>query len=406
MDSVAEYYKSLIPEYWFEPIDTPDGTLPYLEAKIKSIPKGKSFIFLADPHRGAEWENTNKMHSPAIIGYIRAVTGIEKVVLGGDYINFDKTSEIAVKNIRDYIDIMSKPCGDGMIVVPGNHDLNNPHPTEDYDVRTLSQRDLEKALMPYVKDAVFEDISERIAYLDCTEDERQELLAHSRLHYHIDDHNQKLRHIVINTGCPRIGNTVFKYFGVSVSPEMILQYDWLYETLLSVPEGYDVAIHAHRLIQNGLERLENYMLQMFKIVSAYRTRSKVTVKNLFSDNELVTGYYAAGTHEYDLTSAKGSGNVVILSADRHRDKQEMADYNDEGKFVSIPYNGEAVSPTGLVVNVTQTDAYRCFRPQNGVEMVPGTVTEQCFDIVTVCPDGGVKLTRIGSGFDRFIKASN
>lgn len=402
MSMSAEHFKRLIPEYWFAPIDTPEGKLPYLDAKIRSIPKGKSFIFLADPHRGAANENTNRMHSPAIIGYIRAVTGIDKAVLGGDYINFDKTKEIAVQNIRDYIDIMSEPCGDGMIVVPGNHDLNNPKPTDDFDVRTVSQCELEKALMPYVKGAVFEDISEKISQFGCTEDEYQELLAHSRLHYYIDDNNQRLRHIILNTGCPRIGNTVFKYFGVSVSPELILQYDWLYETLMSVPEGYDVAIHAHRLIQNGLEHLENYMLEMFKIVSAYRTRSKVTVKNVFSDNELVTRYYAAGEHEYDLSEAKGSGNVVILSADRHRDKQEMADYNAEGKFVSTPYEGQPLSPSGLVVNVTQTDAYRCFRSDENRWMLDGTVTEQCFDIVTVLPDGKVKLTRIGSGDDRAI----
>ena len=84
---------------------------------------------------------------------------------------------------------------------------------------------------------------------------------------------------------------------------------------------------------------------MFKIASAYRTRSKVTVKNVFSDNELVTRYYAAGKHEYDLSEAKGSGNVVILSADRHRDKQEMADYSAEGKFVSTPYEGQPLSPS-------------------------------------------------------------
>ena len=402
MSSTAEYFKQLIPEYWFAPIDTPDGKMPYLDAKIKSIPKGKSFIFLADPHCGNPIEDKNRMHSPAIIGYIRAVTGIDKVVLGGDYINSDKTKEEAIRNIDYYMNVMSEPCGDGMIVVPGNHDLNNPHPHDDFLVRTVSQYDLEKSLMRYVKNAVCEDVSDKISYIDCTKEERKDLLSHSKLHYYIDDHDTRIRYIILNTGCPRIGNPVFKYFGVSVSPELILQFDWFYETLISVPEGYDVVIGAHRLIQNPLTKLENYMLEMFKIASAYRTRSKVTVKNVFSDNELVTRYYAAGEHEYDLTEAKGSGNVVIVSADRHTDKQETADYDENGCFVSVPYDGGSVSPTGLVVNITQTDAYRCFKSDENRSMIEGTVTEQCFDIVTILPDGRVKLTRIGSGDDRYI----
>ena len=65
----AYAYRKLLPDYWFSQVENPEkfeDCDQYLDAKIKAIPDGKSFMFLTDPHiRGC-----NAMNSPAIIGYV------------------------------------------------------------------------------------------------------------------------------------------------------------------------------------------------------------------------------------------------------------------------------------------------------------------------------------------------
>lgn len=399
MQKDANYYRSLIGDHWFE-----NG---YLDKKIKSIPEGKSFIFLADPHvRGS-----NLMKSPAIIGYIREKSDVKKVIVGGDYIHIEKTAALALAEMKDYIGKMRDVAGDDLLVVMGNHDFNNPNNNpnslvEDFIDKVVRYQDLEDVLMSGVKTRVCEDVKEKIAYLDCSDDEKEELIHYSRLHYHIDNSEQKIRYIMLNTGAPRICNCVFKNFGISVFNELILQYDWLYETLMSTPEDYDVVISAHQLYFSKTSDFYPVVLQMMKMISGFRTKSKVTIQNVLSDNPQVTAYYPAGEHDYDFTASKASGKVVIMAADLHWDVQQMADFDENGDFVSKPYEGEKISQSGIVLNVVQTDSLGCSRYEKAYEMTEGTNTEQCFDIVTIKPDGSVKLTRIGAGIDREVKVKN
>ena len=71
--------------------------------------------------------------------------------------------------------------------------------------------------------------------------------------------------------------------------------------------------------------------------------------------------------------------------------------------IRLSYNGEKLSPTAIIVNSTQTDCLwgqsRRY-PERNNPMTKGTRTEQCFDVVTFCPDGNVRMTRIGAGNDR------
>lgn len=393
MSNLAKHYKSLIGEHWFK-----DG---YLDERIKSIPEGKSFIFLADPHRREG--KGNLMRSPEIIGYIRAVSDIKKVILGGDYVGRERTKELAVAEMEDYIKTMLDVAGDDLLVVMGNHDLNTANvPKELYNEHIVAYRDVERILMSRME-RVCEDVSDKIAYLNLSKEEKDELLCYSRLHYHIDDHEQKIRFIMLNTGCPPIGNCVNDNFGVSYYNELILQFDWLYETLMSTPEGYDVVLSAHHFYDYQNESLYKVVLELCKMLSAFRSKTKATVNNIHSENEKVTKYYFAGEHEYDFGSRKASGKLVVLTADLHWDAQQMADYDGDGNYVTEPYEGEILSDTGIVVNVVQTDAYGCAYYEKSHKMTPDTNTEQCFDIVTFCPDGNIKLTRIGAGVDRYVK---
>lgn len=396
MQKDANYYRNLIGEHWFEN--------NYLDEKIKSIPEGKSFIFLADPHV----RNTNLMHSPALIGYIRATSDVKKVIVGGDYIHIEETAALALAEMKDYIGKMRDVAGDDLLVVMGNHDFNNPNSNpnalvEDFIDKVVRYQDLEDVLMSGMKTRVCEDVSEKIAYLNCSDEEKQELIHYSRLHFHIDNPETKIRYIMLNTGAPRICNPIWKFFGVSVFNELILQYDWLYETLMSTPKDYDVVISAHQLYFSKTSDFYPVVLQLMKMISGFRAKQKVTVSNVHSDNEKITPYYAAGDHEYDFSDSKASGNLVVMAADLHWDAQQMADFDADGSFKSKPYEGEELSETGVVVNVVQTDSLGCSRYEKAYEMTEGTNTEQCFDIVTIKPDGSVKLTRIGAGIDREVR---
>ena len=393
MNELAEYYKSRIGEYWFE-----NG---YLDKKIASIPKGKSFIFLADPHRREGVGNL--MRSSDIIGYIRAVSDIKKVIIGGDFLGRERFTHHAVfeleDNMRSFLDVV----GEDLLVVMGNHDLNTANvPVELYKEHILPFREVERILMSHM-DRVCEDVSQKIAYLGLKGDEREELLSASRLHFHIDDNDQKIRYIMLDTGVPPIGNCVADNFGVSYYNELILQYDWLYDTLMSTPKDYDVVVSAHHFIYHEKNDVFPVVSELCKMLSAFRAKGKVVVNNLKSDNEQLTKYYAAGEHEYDFSACRASGKLAVLTADVHWDVQRYLYFDENGRYVSKPYEGEVLSDTGIVVNVTQSDAFGCTYYERCYKMTADTNTEQCFDIVTICDDGNVRLTRIGAGVDRFVK---
>lgn len=419
MDNMAYIYRKMIPDYWFEVEENPesyDECDQYLDGKIKSIPEGKSFIFFADPHlfkgETRPLTPTNAMQSPAIIGYIRAMTGIKTVVNGGDVVNRASNKYLGLQEHLILNNEMVAVAGKDYLVVPGNHDLNavNVKPESgDVGKYLISYEETEKKLFSHI-DRHCEDcekVSKKLDALGATPEQKKEFLAYTRLHYYVDDDELKLRYVVLDAGNQDGGRNgvVEELLGISHNKELVLQYDWLYETLMSTPEDYDVAMLSHCFVgYAGNTAITRNILGLCKIVSGYRSKTKVKVRNPLSDNEKLTLYYAAGDHEYDFTERRGDGTVVLVGADHHLDVQTKADYDENGEFVSSPYiPGEKLSDTAVVVNIVQTDCYsnqsRKY-PEINNEMTPGTKTEQCFDVVTICPDGNVRFTRIGAGKDR------
>ena len=419
MNTTAYLYRKLIPDYWFELVENPqsfDECDQYLDARIKAIPEGKSFIFVTDPHcymmHKRPLDPINVGNSVAIMGYVRAMTDIKKVVMGGDVIERGANKFLGLQEFLIYNNEMLAMAGKDYIVVHGNHDQNTPNiPTdkESIDKFMIPYTEMNNRIFSHMTDRVFEDEARILAKLEsvgATDEQKKEYLAYSKLHFYIDDDEAKVRYIVIDSGTPGFGRNgvVEELFGVYNNSEMALQYDFVAETLMTVPEGYDVVVAGHALLSyEGITTISNVMLGICKILSGYRTRSKVIVRNPFSANEKLTKYYAAGDHEYDFTNAKGNTNVAVMAADVHTDAQTKADYDENGNFVSTPYNGEKLSPTAIIVNSTQTDCLwgqsRRY-PERNNPMTKGTRTEQCFDIVTFCPDGNVRMTRIGAGKDR------
>ena len=404
----AYAYRKMLPDYWFAQVENPErfeDCDQYLDAKIKAIPDGKSFMFLTDPHiRGC-----NAMNSPAIIGYVREMSNVKKVLQGGDIVHREPTKYMGAQEIIKYTNIMRSVAGEDYLPIWGNHDINTANAPEDnVPIHRIPYTEIDKILFAHLKDRVTEDLSKKIEYLDCSEEDREQILALGRLHYFIDDKKEKVRYIILESGCQieaERNGCVTKHFGVYNNEDLVMQYDWLYETLMDTPEDYDVVVSTHAMLGygTGLRPIVAGPLGVCHILSGFRTCSKVTVTNPFSDNEKLCKFFHAGDHVYDFSSRKRGSNVVVIAGDVHRDYQRVADYDENGKFSDLGfYDGSELNDTAIIVMTTITDAYGCSKYPENPEMIKGTVTEQAVDIVTICPDGNVRLTRIGAGKDRAI----
>lgn len=405
----AYLYRKIIGDHWFAQVEDPksfDECDQYLDGKIKSIPEGKSFMFYTDTHDRCG----NGGKTPALVGYIREMTGIKKVISGSDFLDRENNRYLGAQCLYAPINEMVSVCGKDLIMVFGNHDVNTANAPEDKVKEMLiPYTELEKILFSHMEGRVTEDITKRIKMPDCPEEDRNEILAFSRLHYHIDDPETKIRYIVVETGNQieyERNGCISNYFDVYNNEDLVLQYDWIYQTLLSTPEDYDVVVTGHALLGYGgsAEKILAGPLGMCKILSGFKTCSKVTVENPFPYYEKLDKFYAKGEHVYDFTSRKRKSNVVVIAGDIHWDVQTKADYDDEGNFVSTPYTpGEELPETAVVVNVVQTDGLgSCNYYEKTYKMYRDTNTEQCFDVVTICNDGNIKLTRIGAGENRAV----
>jgi len=406
----AYLYRKIIGDHWFAQVEDPksfDECDQYLDGKIKSIPEGKSFMFYTDTHDRCG----NGGKTPALVGYIREMTGIKKVISGSDFLDRENNRYLGAQCLYAPINEMVSVCGKDLIMVFGNHDVNTANAPEDkVKEMFIPYTELEKILFSHMEGRVTEDITKRIEMPDCPEEDRNEILAFSRLHYHIDDPETKIRYIVVETGNQieyERNGCISNYFDVYNNEDLVLQYDWIYQTLLSTPEDYDVVVTGHALLGYGSasDKILAGPLGMCKILSGFKTCSKVSVENPFSYYKKLAKYYANGEHIYDFTSRKSKSKVLVIAGDVHRDIQTKADYDENGNFVHSPYiPSEELPETAIVVNSVQTDSLgSCNYLENTYKMYKNTITEQCFDVVTICPDGNFKFTRIGAGENREVK---
>ena len=97
--------------------------------------------------------------------------------------------------------------------------------------------------------------------------------------------------------------------------------------------------------------------------------------------------------------------MICVDGHSHVDSLTWTGLNDNNENVANQaYDGSAIlnqSTKGQVPTITtQTDAAENTDP-SGYPMTVGTVSEQCFDIVTIADDG-VYMTRIGAGVNRAV----
>ena len=71
----------------------------YLDAKIASVPKGSSFIFITDTH----FPRSTRTSTP-VLKYVKEKLNINHVIFGGDVVDWNPTKEEAAAVVKEYFD--------------------------------------------------------------------------------------------------------------------------------------------------------------------------------------------------------------------------------------------------------------------------------------------------------------
>ena len=415
IDGVTSRVDMEIDGYWKEHIDE----------RIKEIPEGKSFIVCTDWHftkGGAR----NSRKTTALIKYIREKTGIRMVLNLGDPLRGqddlqDLCEEIHVSMEEYFFDVFGH---DGLFAV-GNHDTNvcvwlgvsrreeNPE-VEGVDGGgafnyLATQEEIYNASVRHIEDMVCFD-EKMLAKLDqleypyvgkedgihySPEEMRRQAPFWAKMHYHYDDPENKIRYIVMDTGdCGLMGFYVLKMLWTAIFP---VEYDWLAETLMSTPEGYDIAVVGHMFAtQRPGEGGGSHGI--YKILQAFRAKSKVEfdVPDKCDNAKILIG----DMHKsYDFTGSKFNKTIFTMAGHWHRERCYIW-YNDEDgtEHVNEPYEaGKQYPDNAMFLFLVNNDCFEKPADELDCEMIPGTATENTFDIVTIKDDGKIVITKIGAG---------
>ncbi len=385
-----------IPEYYLEN--------DYLDNVIASIPEGKSFIFVTDPH----WKS-NMKNSPALLQYVKEKAGIDNIVLGGDILDQEFSSADAEYEMSNYMEIMKGLFGTDVLPVLGNHDLNvagiRAGVNEDkYELYHLDYSKVYEIMFSQLEGVVIADNANKFPKYKNFE----ELDAYMKMHYYYDDTENGIRYINVVTGNTYSG-ILKNDFSASNGSELILQYQWFYESLMSVPNGYDVVVTGHAPIlyskDNNIEgdQVGKYSLQLCKMLSALKTKGKATITNDVNNSNL-NKFLSYGNTEFDFADANDVGSVLVLGGDMHWDNACITGYVGDEYTTRHAYENELFTQGDILVVATHADQLADYSKlpygEKFAPMTEGTITDQCFDIVTLGADGKTYFTRVGVGESR------
>ena len=415
-DGVLSKVNAQIDDYWKE----------HLDERIKEIPKGRSFIVFTDWHFHPDGTR-NARKTTSLIRYIREKTGIKRVLNLGDPIksgaSFDEVKKLLKVSVEEYFyDVF----GDDGLFAVGNHDTNitrwlgASRREENPEVEGVDGGGAFNYLVPqdYVYDVSVKHIEhmvkfdqKMIAKLDkltypevgipggeiyySPEEIKRQAYVWAKMHYHYDDDESRIRYIVMDTGdCGLVAYYVLKRLWTSIFP---VEYDWLAETLMSTPEGYDIAVVGH-MFATQVQGQGGGSHGIYKILQAFHSKSKVSIQ-VGKSNENSAILIGDMTKEYDFSGSSFNKMIFTMAGHWHRERIYMW-YNEEDgtEHVNEPYEiGKVYPDNAMALFLINNDCFEKPTDELDVEMIPGTVTEQCFDIVTLTDDGRVVITKIGAG---------
>ena len=417
-------------DYWIEHID----------AKLAELPEGKSFIIYTDTHfQSSMNRNTRKIAD--LVEYVRENTGIKTVINLGDPYTGEKTIEKADELFRTsveeyFFDVFGT---DGLFAV-GNHDANYTtwmsveRATDDRKQvegengcgafnYTLPDTNIYNSSVAHIADAVTFDskLIDKLESLTYTavgaeggqyithegvydqvyysaEDMKEQAYAWAKMHYHIDDDEQKIRYIVLDTG--DCGLTTKYTLGNALWTAILpTQYDWLAETLMSTPEGYDIAVVGHML--SHYEEGSSSNKQLYQILSAFRAGNKLEL-SVSAKNDNMAILVGDLKKFYDFSECGFEGAVFTMSGHWHQDESYVWYTDDFGTYqTNQAYRyGDSLPEDAVFYIGLNNDCQENPSDDQDTVMSRGNATENCFSIITIADDGTIFLTRIGAGEDR------
>lgn len=357
---------SVLPAYYNDYLDIKADEIERELLKLGG--KSETFFFVTDTHM-----NSSALRSGAVIGELMKRVDINKAFFGGDlscaYINTmeqktGKTYTTGEEAVFDAIKLWREnwykhisPYG-GFYIVHGNHDLNVLGRTGNDEERFYyTMQQVRNEMMSRVpNDAVFD-----VAQNDC-------------MYYYRDNASQKVRVVVVDTS----RNNGLSGTGLNCLDET--EYDWLYDTLLNTPDGYDIIIIQHIPVCEGVgigDRYNNtsyFMYHLRKFFEAYNTKTVATPR------------LSSGNKTYDFADAKGT-IIAVVGGHEHLDLQNYA-------------NGILHTCTGC--DTTWTGFKRSQYFTDAVVHNEGNVNEIIIDCVMY--DGENKflsMIKIGAGYNRY-----
>lgn len=426
INPTAYIMKTLIPSYYFARNETPESyhDIGYLDDKINSVPDGYHFLFVTDTH----W-NDNAMNSTKLISYVRDRIGATYVLFGGDILTAHNTNSLAYRWLCDFVFDYKNAFGSNFLPVVGNHDLNASGPSG----QGISYSDLVPVFTQgcdsrfHYCDFYDDRIDQIKGDLGMTDADAEKMKQYFRTCYYLDDDNGKTRYIVYNTGAGNGGSGITQFISSDItgSYEELLVIEWMYSVLMSTPEGYNVVACTH--IPAGLgwdspaETPVSAVRKRFAcIFPAMKAKSQLTIS--FGSSVANIDRWCDPTLTLDFSNAPDIGTLLIMGGHYHVDTFAVFGFhgaptsytNVSGKQYEIngtsltcyqksdtPVSGEHKAFEVPII-ITQHDAYTKNSMSLSHQMTKDTITEQVVDVVTICPNGDIALTRIGAGNDRYV----
>lgn len=354
---------------------------PYLDGIINSVADGKHLIFTTDRHYRRDSEDTQLLQQ-----YVRSNMNVSRLVFGGDILNRSETPYLAYQIMNEYFDLNAAAFGAAYLPVFGNHDINTANAPDPAATRMnigvsaeLYTRHLDGyahfetskhygnvtgndivTIMQTIVDNKIDADSTIPATLGMTRDEIvAAMLEYNKLHYYVDDDINKIRYIVYNTGAPDniVVQTILGAPGGQT--ETYLQINWLYETLMSTPEGYDIIMSGHLVTLDPRLTYNSYLngtyhydimaqLSCLKLKAAMNTSITSDMANSINQDWTPTA-----RRSLDFTNAPDVGKIVVLAGHWHRDYAckgyfFQAASGAGGGYSPYDYKGVLVAPGATI----------------------------------------------------------
>lgn len=270
----------------------------YLDEQAKEILQAKdqmedceTFFWITDIH----WEpDLNARKAPAMIRYLAAETGVDKILNGGDTGNSSVICCNAIDRLRDAIG------SDRVYSVNGNHETNDASRYEKPYER------VHRALRNHCKDIVYGD--------------------NNKSYFYFDNAATKMRYIGLST----YGLFINNEYESAYTDE---QLQWFEDVALNVEEGWTIVIFTHSLYHVSLPSNE-----------------LVVISQPFVDA---------------IDHYQGKGKIAcVLMGHSHVDRVHLGE-------------------TGVPYIISQCDRTEPYRNDINVDRIPGTISEQHFEVVLI-----------------------